>query len=138
MVQISVLCNITVYQISLLEWKELAKKKTEHGKKINLVSETILRNRLDEGATQIALKKPLQLITTKLDDVALTNLKTPDLGQKKKAKTKVPDYGIAIEDEVPDYPLENLFDEGVLPDSQKQIVPKPPTYEELLKDVLSG
>ena len=73
-----------------------------------------------------------------MDDVALTNLKIPDLGQKKKGKTEVPAYGIAFEDEVPDYPLKNLFDEGVLPDIQKQIVPKPPTYEELLKDVLSG
>ena len=96
------------------------------------MNETIFRNRLDEGATQVALKKPFQPITTKLDDVALTNLKIPDLGQKKKAKTEVPDYGIAIEDEVSDYPLENLFDDGVLPDSQKQIVSKPHTYEELL------
>ena len=72
-------------------------------------------------------KKPFQPITTKLDDVALTNFKI--LGQKKKAKTEVPDYGIAIDDEVSDYPLQNLFEEGVLPDSQKQIVPKPHTYE---------
>ena len=93
---------------------------------------------MDEGATQIALKKKtFQRITTKLDDVALTNLKIPGLRQKKKAKTQVPDYGIAIEDEVADYYLENLFDEGVLPDREKQIVPKPPTYEESLKDVLS-
>ena len=64
---------------------------------------------MDEGATQIFFKKKtFQPITTKLDDVALTNLKIPDLGQKKKAKTEVPDYGIAIEDEVPDYPLERL------------------------------
>ena len=55
-----------------------------------------------------------------------------------KKETKFPDYGIAIEDEVPDYGLDDLFDEGVLPDSQKQIVPEPPTYEESLKDILEG
>ena len=54
-------------------------------------------------------------------------------------KLGVPDYGIAIEDEdIPDYGLEDLFDEGLVPENEKQIVPKPPNYEESLKDVLEG
>lgn len=53
-------------------------------------------------------------------------------------KTEVPDYGIKIEDEVPDYGLVNLFDEGTPPDGQKQVVPKPPSYEESLTHVLEG
>ena len=55
-------------------------------------------------------------------------------------KTETPDYDIVgdIEDMVPDYGLENLFDEGVLPDTEKQIVVKPPDYEESLKDVTKG
>ena len=54
-------------------------------------------------------------------------------------KLGVPDYGIAIEDEdIPDYGLDDFFDEGLVPENEKQIVPKPPTYEESLKDVLEG
>ena len=34
--------------------------------------------------------------------------------------------------------MEDLFDEGLVPENEKQIVPKPPTYEESLKDVLEG
>ena len=50
----------------------------------------------------------------------------------------MPDYGIALEDEIPDYGLDDFFDEGLVPENEKQIVPKPPTYEESLKDVLEG
>ena len=54
-------------------------------------------------------------------------------------KLGVPDYGIALEDEdIPDYGLDDFFDEGLVPDNEKQIVPKPPTYEESLKDILEG
>ena len=31
-----------------------------------------------------------------------------------------------------------FFDEGLVPENEKQIVPKPPTYKESLKDVLEG
>ena len=54
-------------------------------------------------------------------------------------KLGVPDYGIALEDEdIPGYGLDDFFDEGIVPENEKQIVPKPPTYEESLKDVLEG
>ena len=54
-------------------------------------------------------------------------------------KLGVPDYGIALEDEdIPDYGLDDFFDEGLVPENEKQIVPKPPTYEESLKDILEG
>ena len=45
-------------------------------------------------------------------------------------KGEVPNYGMDIEDEIPDMNLGDLFDETVLPQQEKQIVPKPPTYEE--------
>ena len=57
----------------------------------------------------------------------------------KKKKLGVPDYGIAIEDgDIPDYGLDDFVDEGLVPDNEKQIVPKPPTYKESLKDILEG
>ena len=118
--------------MSLLEWKKLAKQKTELGNKINFVHDTILKNQLGEKTSQ-------ESITTKLDEVALRNLNIPRLTKKRGKKLGVPDYGIALEDEdIPDYGLDDFFDEGLVPENKKQIVPKPPTYEESLKDILEG
>ena len=51
----------------------------------------------------------------------------------------VPDYGIPMYDEaIPDYGLEDLFDEGIQPEQNKQLVPKPHAYEESLAYVLEG
>ena len=39
---------------------------------------------------------------------------------------------------MPDYGLDDLFDQPVLPENEKQLVPKPPSYEDVLKDLASG
>ena len=125
--------------MSLLKWKKLAKQKTELGNKINFVHDTILKNQLGEKTSQESFQKAFKPITTKLDDVAFRNLNIPRLTKKRGKKIGVPDYGIALEDEdIPDYGLDDFFDEGLVPENEKQIVPKPPTYEESLKDVLEG
>ena len=125
--------------MSLLKWKKLAKQKTELGNKINFVHDTILKNQLGEKTSQESFHKAFKPITTKLDDVAFRNLNIPRLTKKRGKKLGVPDYGIALEDEdIPDYGLDDFFDEGLGPENEKQIVPKPPTYEESLKDVLEG
>ena len=120
--------------MSLLKWKKLAKQKTELGNKINFVHDTILKNQLGEKTSQESFQKAFKPITTKLDDVAFRNLNKPRLTKK----LGVPDYAIPLEDEVPDYGLDDFFDEGLVPENKKQIVPKPPTYEESLKDILEG
>ena len=126
--------------MSLLEWKKLAKQKTELGNKINFVHDTILKNQLGEKTSQESLQKVFKPITTKLDDVAFRNLNIPRL--KKRGRNRgVPDYAVGVEDEdggIPDYGLDDFFDEGLVPENKKQIVPKPPTYKESLKDVLEG
>ena len=125
--------------MSLLEWKKLAKQKTELGNKINFVHDTILKNQLGEKISQESFQKAFKPITTKLDDVAFRNLNIPRLTKKRGEKPGVPDYGIALEDEdIPDYGLDDFFDEGLAPENEKQIVPKPPTYEESLKDISEG
>ena len=125
--------------MSLLKWKKLAKQKTELGNKINFVHDTILKNQLGEKISQESFQKAFEPITTKLDDVAFRNLNIPRLTKKRGKKLGVPDYGIALEDEdIPDYGLDDFFDEGLVPENEKQIVPKPPPYEESLKDVLEG
>ena len=51
----------------------------------------------------------------------------------------VSDYGIPLYDEdIPDYALDDLFDEEIQLEQNKQLVPKPPSYEESLADVLEG
>ena len=126
--------------MSLLEWKKLAKQKTELGNKINFVHDTILKNQLGEKTSQESLQKVFKPITTKLDDVAFRNLNIPRL--KKRGRNRgVPDYAVGVEDEdggIPDYGLGDFFDEGLVPENKKQIVPKPPAYEESLKDILEG
>ena len=125
--------------MSLLKWKKLAKQKTELGNKINFVHDTILKKQLCEKISQESFQKAFKAITTKLDDVAFRNLNIPRLTKKRGKKLDVPDYGIALEDEdIPDYGLDDFFDEGLVPENEKQIVPKPPTYEESLKDILEG
>ena len=126
--------------MSLLEWKKLAKQKTELGNKINFIHDTILKNQLGEKISQESLQKVFKPITTKLDDVAFMNLNIPRL--KKRGRNRgVPDYAVGVEDEdggIPDYGLDDFFDEGLVPENKKQIVPKPPAYEESLKDILEG
>ena len=57
-----------------------------------------------------------------------------------KKRGPVPDYGLEIGDDedIPDYGLEDLFGEEVQPQNNKQLVPKPPSYEDALKDLASG
>ena len=77
-----------------------------------------------------------QPITTKVDEVNISNLKKLPL-KKQLKKDGVPNYGIDTE-EVEDMNLGDLFDETVPPQKEKQIVPQPPTYEDSLKHVLEG
>ena len=69
-------------------------------------------------------------------------LTAPKIPLRRLAKKKgpVPDYGIGAEDddEVPDYGLEDLFGQQIPPQDEKQIVPKPPTYKDVLYEIASG
>ena len=121
--------------MSLLKWKEMAEKRSELGKKINTVRETIKQKTISDQMGEVEAEKLFKPITSGLKE--LTAPKMP-LRRLPKKKRLVPDYGIAIDDEVPDYGLDDLFDQPVLPENEKQIVPKPPSYEDVLKDLASG
>ena len=102
--------------------------------------DAILKNQLGEKTSQESFRKVFKPITTKVDDFALSNVKLPKLQTKRGKKMAVPDYGIQAGDDqdIPDYALDDLFEEGIQPEQNKQLVPKPPTYEESLADVLEG
>ena len=121
--------------MSLLKWKEMAEKRSELGKKINTVRETIKQKTISDQMGEVEAEKLFKPITSELKE--LTAPKAP-LRRLPKKKRPVPDYGIAIDDEVPDYGLEDLFGDQVLPQNDKQLVPKPPSYEEVLEDLASG
>ena len=126
--------------MSLLKWKELAKSKSESGNKINYVHDTITKRNIGQQTSQESLAKVFKPVTSKLDDVidSNLNLRMPPKKKRPLKRGEVPDYGIDIDDEVEDMGLDDLFDESVLPQQEKQLVPKPPTYQESLQDLLEG
>jgi len=128
--------------MSLLKWRELAKKKSELGNKVDYVRRTILQSDIDKQTSHESFKKIVKPITTKLDDVVASNLNISPVRRRPKKK-EAANGGIDYAPEVDPYEdmdVEGLIDFGdyVPPEQEKQIVPKPPTYEESLKDVLEG
>ena len=124
--------------MSLLKWKELANNKTELGNKINYVHNLITQHKIGQETSKDSFEKVFKPVTGKLDDVIKSNL-IPQRRKRPLKKGEVPNYGIDIEDEVEDMNLGDLFDEEPVPPQQnKQLVPKPPTYEESLEDLLEG
>ena len=90
----------------------------------------------EQKTSQESFQKVFIPITTKLDDVVLSNLKLPTSQRKHGKKMWFPDYGIQAGDDedIPYYAL----DKEIQPEQNKQLVPKPPTYLESLADVLGG
>ena len=125
--------------MSLLKRKELAKSKSELGNKIKYVNNLIKQHKIGQETSQSSFEKIFKPVTSKLDDVidSNLNLRMPQR-RKKTKKTEVPNYGIDIDDEVEDMNLDDLFGDEVPPQQGKQLVPKPPTYEESLQDIMEG
>ena len=127
--------------MSLLKWKELAKSKSEFGNKINYVHNAITQHKIGQETSQESFAKVFKPVTGKLDDVIDSNLisSVPQKRKRPPREKKGPDYGINLEDEDvfgEDMNLADLFGDYVPPQQEKQLVPKPPTYEESLEDIL--
>ena len=122
--------------MSLLKWKEIAAKRSELGQRINEVRKTIKQKSISDQIGQVEAAKLFEPITSGLRDI--TAPKKPLRRLKKRGP--VPDYGLEIGDdeEVPDYGLEDLFGEEVQPQNNKQLVLKPPPYEDVLEELASG
>ena len=122
--------------MSLLKWKEMAAKRSELGQRINEVRKTIKQKSISDQIGQVEAAKLFEPITSGLRDI--TAPKKPLRRLKKRGP--VPDYGLEIGDDedIPDYGLEDLFGAEVQPQNNKQLVPKPPPYEDALKELASG
>jgi len=124
----------------LLKWNEIAKKKTELGKKINYVHNSITQRKIGEDTSQESFEKLFKPVTSKLDNVIDNNLYLR-FPQIKKRQPKKVEEGIDYAPEVDPYEdmdVEGLINYGdyVPPQQEKQIEPKPPTYEESLQDFI--
>ena len=121
--------------MSLLKWKEMAEKQSELGKQINEVRQAIKKQSISDKVGEVEAAKLFKPITS-----GLRELTAPKATLRRLKKRPVPDYGLEIGDdeEVPDYGLEDLFGDEVLPLDEKQIVPKPPTYKDVLDEVATG
>ena len=128
--------------MSLLKWKELAKSKSELGNKINHVHNLITQHKIGQETSQSSFEKVFKPVTSKLDDVIDSNLNLR-IPQRRRRPLKKGEVGIDYMPEVDPYEemdVEGLIDFGdyVPPQQEKQLVPKPPTYEESLEDILKG
>ena len=119
--------------MSSQKWKELANRKTELGKKINFIHDTILRNDLGEKISHESFQKMFKPITDKLDDVVIGNMKVPvrrklRLGKKGDIISDI-DYAPEV-DPYEEIDVEGLVDLGgnVRPEQEKQIPLPPPPY----------
>ena len=114
----------------------MAAKRSELGQRINEVRKTIKQKSISDQIGQVEAAKLFEPITSGLRDI--TAPKKPLRRLKKRGP--VPDYGLEIGDdeEVPDYGLEDLFGEEVQLQNNKQLVPKPPPYEDVLEELASG
>ena len=126
--------------MSLLKWKELAKSKSKLGDKINYVHNAIKQHKIGEETSQESFGKLFKPVTSKLDDVIDSNLNLKMPQRRKRPPEKV-EPGIDYMPEVDPYEdmdVEGLINFGdyVAPQQEKQLVPKPPTYEESLEDIL--
>ena len=121
--------------MSLLKWKEMAEKRSKKGQVVNNIRETIERKKITDMMSNVEAEKLFKPITSGLKELAKPQ---PIKRRLQKKKLEVPNYGIAIDDEVPDYGLEDLFGDQVLPQDDKQLVPKPPSYDDVLKDLETG
>ena len=125
------------YKMSLLKWQEMAKSKSALGKKINFVHNAITQKRLGEETSQIGFEKMFKPVTSKLDDVIVSNLPRPQKqpARRKKANLEGIDYFPDV-DPFEDMDVEGLFDEAVPPQAEKQIpAGPPPSYDEMIKEL---
>ena len=98
--------------MSLQKWKDLAQRKSELGKKINFVNNVILENKLGERVSEESYAKVFRPITKKLDEAS-------SIEKFVKKINALGEEGV----------------DGLDPEKQKQIPPKPPSYAETMRNI---
>ena len=102
--------------MSLLKWKEMAERKSKIGRDVNIIRETLKQKKISDTMSDVEAEKLFKPITRGL--VQLHNVAQPPPPPPQPPQPPLPDYGID------DYGVD-LLDEGVQPQSTKQLVPTP-------------
>ena len=111
----------------------MAEKRSKIGQDVNTIRETLKQKKITDTMSDVEAEKLFKPITSGLKELTQPQ---PFKRRLQRKKVEVPDYGINIDDEgIPDYNLEDLFHE---PENTKQLVPKPPSYDDVLKDLETG
>ena len=113
--------------MSLLKWKEMAEKRSKTGRDINTIRETLKQKKISDTMSDVEAEKLFKPITKEL---AQSRPQQPQpQPQPMKRRLEVPDY--SIDEGIPD-----LFDEGVQPQSTKQLVPTPrKSVKQMIEDL---
>ena len=111
----------------------MAEKRSKIGQNVNTIRETLKQKKITDTMSDVEAEKLFKPITSSLKELTQPQ---PFKRRLQRKKVRVPDYGINIEDEeIPDYNLEDLF---LKPENTKQLVPKPPSYDDVLKELEMG
>ena len=120
--------------MSLLKWKELAKRKTELGNKINYAHNTITQHKIGQETSQQSFEKVFKPITSKLDDVVVSNLTSrmpPQRNQPPKKDDPEIDYAPEV-DPYEDMDVEGLINMGDYVPPQKDDYVPPQKDEDII------
>ena len=116
--------------MSLLKWKEMAERKSKIGRDVNTIRETLKQKKISDTMSDVEAEKLFKPITKEL--VQLQPKPQPQPQQP--LKRQIPDYSI---DE--GIPALDLLDEGVQPQSMKQLVPTPrKSVKQMIEDLEAG
>ena len=118
--------------MSLLKWKEMAERKSKIGRDVNTIRETLKQKKISDTMSDVEAEKLFKPITKEL--VQLQPKPQPQPQPQQPLKRQIPDYSI---DE--GIPALDLLDEGVQPQSMKQLVPTPrKSVKQMIEDLEAG
>ena len=116
--------------MSLLKWKEMAERKSKIGRDINTIRETLKQKKISDTMSDVEAEKLFKPITKELMQLQ----PKPQTQPQQPLKRQIPDYSI---DE--GIPALDLLDEGVQPQSMKQLVPTPrKSVKQMIEDLEAG
>ena len=121
--------------MSLLKWKEMAERKSKIGQDVNIIRETLKQKKISDTMSDVEAEKLFKPITKELGAVgnAVVQLQ-PKPQPQPQPQPPLPDY--SIDDGIPAL---DLLDEGVQPQSTKQLVPTPrKSVRRMIEDLEAG
>ena len=114
--------------MSLLKWKEMAERKSKIGRDVNIIRETLKQKKISDTMSDVEAEKLFKPITKELMQLQ----PKPQPQPQQPLKRQIPDYSI-------DEGILDLLDEGVQPQSTKQLVPTPrKSVKQMIEDLEAG